>query len=731
MEFSPLTPSSTLWYCRRELFASWGEAWHKFNTRIQNYPGLFAEVPAEDDAAVGVALDKFVKEDSCCLEAHTSRPAQKHLLKLSPGRQRKSFKLLCRTWSAPQKAATVQEENWHAWQHRQNTAGKLAKARVTQSAESMAEQIRRFHQQRCTKHGLCSQRAAMVKRGLKKLAKGKFHATKRRRGKPIGGYHVFARRKRRECEGTGVQKLQQIKAAWEAADAATKMECENEALKERVDCIWGQEDDLKKRDSFAAKTPWRVGDSESPVRVAELEGYFELHGRQKGRDVFASGYSSVIGQKDIQSNMTVKQAALAEAAKQNKQMAPSCSEKHLGLCCKKDKDALIDAVKAGKAMSAALDAVFADAKAAAVADRRAVRGVEGVHRNPLQEEEEEVPFDELGVLIRLYRVHNEQTQVAHAVVAYRCGNPPVDVLVPHRIASGCGVQFAPGASDYSYVVETTNISEFKPKLAPNFEKYHGKDRMVFMTMFSLAKLLAIGGEACAWHVQSVNYECLSLLEIQANGANDMGVLSALVPQSLRSKPSGKGKGKGKKGAAAPDPAGDEFDQAMALWQPPKAKRARPAAAESVPAASDAASDAPAPGGDDGLLEDWLAELIDQDKGSEDGSVDDLDLADLVAPPEGPGPGGEAEVEEEEEPLPQLRGQKFFFRDEIEAGHFSAWPRETLRNQRVKCKLHEKCVHTCTVPRLPCVDAWAKWLLLGRRVGTAGAHKELWSSLASD
>ena len=232
-------------------------------------------------------------------------------------------------------------------------------------------------------------------------------------------------------------------------------------------------------------------------------------------------------------------------------------------------------------------------------------------------------------------------------------------------------------------------------------------------------------------MQSVNYECLSLLEIQANGAKDMGVLSALVPQSLRSKPSGKGKGKGKKGAAAPHPAGDEFDQDMALWQPPKAKRARPAAAESVPAASDAASDAPAPGGDDGLLEDWLAELIDQDKGSEDGSVDDLDLADLVAPPEGPGPGGEAEVEEEEEPLPQLRGQKFFFRDEIEAGHFSAWPRETLRNQRVKCKLHEKCVHTCTVPRLPCVDAWAKWLLLGRRVGTAGAHKELWSSLASD
>ena len=168
---------------------------------------------------------------------------------------------------------------------------------------------------------------------------------------------------------------------------------------------------------------------------------------------------------------------------------------------------------------------------------------------------------------------------------------------------------------------------------------------------------------------------------------------------------------------------------MALWQPPKAKRARRAAAESVPAASAAASDAPAPGGDDG--EEWLADGVDQDMGSEDGSVDDLDLADLVAPPEGSGPGGEAEVEEEEEPLPMLRGQKFFFRDETEAGHFSAWPYETLRNQRVKCKIHEKCVHTRTAPRLPCVDAWAKWLLLGRRVGTAEAHKALWSSLASD
>ena len=242
---------------------------------------------------------------------------------------------MCRTWSAPQKAATVQEGNWHAWQHRQNTTGKLAPAKVTQSAESMAEQIRRFHQQRRTKHGLCSQRPAMVKQDLKRLGKGKL--TKPRRGKPIGGYHIFARRRRGECLGTGVQRLQQIKAAWKAADARTKMECENEALKERVDCIWEQEADLKKRDSFAAKTPWRVGDSEYPVRVAELEDYFKLHGRQKGMEVFAKGYSDVLRHKNIQSNMTVKQAALAEAAKNNKEMAPSCSEKHLGLCCERTK----------------------------------------------------------------------------------------------------------------------------------------------------------------------------------------------------------------------------------------------------------------------------------------------------------------------------------------------------------------------------------------------------------
>ena len=81
----------------------------------------------------------------------------------------------------------------------------------------------------------------MVKRALKKLAKGKLPATKPRRGKPIGGYHVFARRKRGECLAlNGFQKLQQINAAWKAADARTKMECENEALKEMVDCIWGR-----------------------------------------------------------------------------------------------------------------------------------------------------------------------------------------------------------------------------------------------------------------------------------------------------------------------------------------------------------------------------------------------------------------------------------------------------------------------------------------------------------
>ena len=119
-------------------------------------------------------------------------------------------------------------------------------------------------------------------------------------------------------------------------------------------------------------------------------------------------------------------------------------------------------------------------------------------------------------------------------------------------------------------------------------------------------------------------------------------------------PVARARAKEKRGVAAPGPAGDEFDQAMALWQPPKAKRAWQAAAESVPAASAAASYAPAPGGGDG--EEWLADVVDQDMGSEGGSVDDLDLADLVAPPEGSGPGGEAEVEEEEEPLPMLRGQ---------------------------------------------------------------------------
>jgi hypothetical protein len=65
-----------------------------------------------------------------------------------------------------------------------------------------------------------------------------------------------------------------------------------------------------------------------------------------------------------------------------------------------------------------------------------------------------------------------------------------------------------------------------------------------------------------------------------------------------------------------------------------------------------------------------------------------------------------------------------------AGRFSAWPKSSLYNQRVICKIagHVKCVQACTAKSLPCADAFAKWLLAGRSVETTAQHKALWKNV---
>lgn len=96
---------------------------------------------------------------------------------------------------------------------------------------------------------------------------------------------------------------------------------------------------------------------------------------------------------------------------------------------------------------------------------------------------------------------------------------------------------------------------------------------------------------------------------------------------------------------------------------------------------------------------------------------------------GGGDGGEGLL------LPKWDGEKsrFFWPDGSVAGIFSAWPKLTLKNQRVICKLHDSCVKTVSTSKVPAKDAWEQWLLRGRRpdVDTAAKHKAEWTKMVAE
>ena len=96
---------------------------------------------------------------------------------------------------------------------------------------------------------------------------------------------------------------------------------------------------------------------------------------------------------------------------------------------------------------------------------------------------------------------------------------------------------------------------------------------------------------------------------------------------------------------------------------------------------------------------------------------------------GGGDGGEGLL------LPKFHREKarFFWPDGSVAGIFSAWPKATLKNQRVTCKLHDSCVKTVSTSKVPAKDAWEQWLLRGRRpdVDTAAKHKAEWTKMVAE
>jgi hypothetical protein len=86
-----------------------------------------------------------------------------------------------------------------------------------------------------------SRRLVVRKMGLKRLAKGRIaHMCKPKMGKPVGGYHVFARTQSRlesDPATSGIEKLAGIQQAWLALAPEVIADFEVQAAEDWPPCI--------------------------------------------------------------------------------------------------------------------------------------------------------------------------------------------------------------------------------------------------------------------------------------------------------------------------------------------------------------------------------------------------------------------------------------------------------------------------------------------------------------
>ena len=195
-----------------------------------------------------------------------------------------------------------------------------------------------------------------MKKGLKKLAKGKVAATRTRLGKPVGGYHIFARRRCRQLQGSGSEKIRRVAQEWREGnvDCGEVGLCEHEAAKERFNASLDRGDTARRRNAHDAVTPWQMGDAEFPVRQDVLQAYIDWVGRHQGEADFQKKYGKVLDAKSIAGDADVQSALKLERKKWFKDAQACCVEQHLGICRVRDDDIFFDVFQASKGISALL-----------------------------------------------------------------------------------------------------------------------------------------------------------------------------------------------------------------------------------------------------------------------------------------------------------------------------------------------------------------------------------------
>jgi hypothetical protein len=112
MDYSPLQDHQSYDYIRRELFASAGEAFHKFATRVHSYPGKLVGAAELPDDELEEMLATFLATPSCDLDPFACRPAQLVIAGLHGAEQQREFRVLCKALTHGQRCNTMKDLVW-------------------------------------------------------------------------------------------------------------------------------------------------------------------------------------------------------------------------------------------------------------------------------------------------------------------------------------------------------------------------------------------------------------------------------------------------------------------------------------------------------------------------------------------------------------------------------------------------------------------------------------------
>ena len=437
-----------------------------------------------------------------------------------------------------------------------------------------------------------------------------------------------------------------------------------------------------------------VGTADYPVDPNFVQAYINEVGHEHAGARFATRHSRPMSAQDVRQNELVNELLAIAKTKQFRENLACCTTQHRGLCRRVHKEIIQECLVASLALAHAIDSLCKKpSEPVDAADVHETKKASHPRRSAL------------GRMLKLSACidNGEQEVAVFLYVSFRCLKPRLDVFVLQEYIpiSAADIQHP---QNHAYVLEVSVDKTYQ--LAFACDDWKGLDalalpetarkRFAFRNSFQLCGTIKQAHPTAPlseWSLTEIIYSCQSLTVSHVCEHRPMGKLQTWYGSESTKQTQN----------PFTAPGDDPISKAMGLmFGQPKAKPAQP----------------------EPSLQDLLDNESDQESLLDPEDWEHLLLEDIAPVPPHPGI------------CFNEKNNRFVFADGTVAGEYSAWPKPSFTNMRVKCRIkgHVDCVATATVNTLPHSQLWEVWLTAGRdlvKYPNATAHKELWKKLKAE